>query len=375
MTKYPSSSITGSSPSRAGGPTGDLRFSPNVNSVRLAVFSGSDQLIQVIERPLPTTLREGETLVEILLATICGSDLHTRDGRRKEPVPSVLGHEAVGRIVASGPGGTHLMPGDRVTWTSAASCGVCAPCHDWRLPQKCMELFKYGHSPLDDGSGLNGCYASHVLLRRGTSIFRVSDRLSDSVVAPVNCALATMVCATEVLPTPCRTAVVQGAGLLGLYGCALLRSKGVSRVLVVDTEATRLARVVAFGGEPVLASLRGFIPTGQVDAVFEVAGTSSVVPEGVESLRPGGSYTFIGMVLPGTPLALTGEAIIRKCLTIRGVHNYAPRHLESAVRFLEENLDLYPWSDLVSPPRPLADIETAFDETRRRTWPRVAVRP
>lgn len=290
-------------------------------------------------------------------------------------MPSVLGHEGVGRVVASGSGSTPLAPGDRVTWTSAASCGVCTPCHDWQLPQKCVELFKYGHSTLDNGTGLNGCYASHLLLRRGTSIFPVPDRLSDSMVAPVNCALATMVCATEVLPIPCRTAVIQGAGLLGLYGCALLRSKGVSRVLVVDTEASRLFPVIDFGGEPVLASLRGNVSPGQVDAVFEVAGTSSVVPEGLEYLRPGGTYIFIGMVLPATPLTLTGEAIIRKCLTIRGVHNYASRHLEAALRFLEHNLDNHPWATLVSPPYPLASLDDAFGESRRRTWPRVAVRP
>ena len=184
-----------------------------------------------------------------------------------------------------------------------------------------------------------------------------------------------MVSATEVLPVPCRTAVIQGAGLLGLYGCALLRSKGVERVLMVDTETTRLSRVPDFGGEPILDSLRGGILPGQVDAVFEVAGTSSVVAEGVEYLRPGGSYTFIGMVLPGTSLALTGETIIRKCLTIRGVHNYAPRHLEAALRFLEHHRDKHPWSTLVSSPYPLAHLEEAFNETRRRTWPRVSVRP
>ncbi len=314
-------------------------------------------------------------LVKIELATICGSDVHTRDGRRVEPMPSVLGHEAVGRVVAIGLENTSWKPGDRVTWTSAASCGVCAPCHDWRLPQKCVQLFKYGHASLGDGTGLNGCYASHILLRRGTSVFPVPDCLSDAVVAPVNCALATMVSATEVLPTPCRTAVIQGAGLLGLYGCAILRSKGVARVLVVDTDATRLSRVPAFGGEPILASLRRFIQAGQVDAVFEVAGTSSVVAEGVEYLRPGGFYVFIGMVLPGTSLGLTGETVIRKCLTIRGVHNYAPRHLEAALRFLEQNLDNHPWSSLVSPPYRLANLEDAFNESRRRTWPRVAVRP
>lgn len=341
----------------------------------MAVFVGAGRSFEPRERPSPTTLAPGELLVEIRLATICGSDVHTLDGRRQEPTPSVLGHEAVGRVIAGGLGRESFPPGIRVTWTLADSCGTCAPCSDWGLPQKCSRLFKYGHAPLDCGPGLNGCYATHLVLRSGTTVIPVPDSISDSAVAPANCALATMVCATESLPIPCRTAVIQGAGLLGLYGCALLRSRGVARVFVVDTNESRLQRVAQFGGEPVLNSLRGTVSPGHIDAVFEVAGTSAVVPQGVEWLRPGGYYGFIGMVHPGTALSVTGEAIIRKCLTIRGFHNYAPRHLQGAVSFLERHIGDYPWESLVSPPHSLAAIDLAFEEARRMAWPRISIRP
>jgi threonine dehydrogenase-like Zn-dependent dehydrogenase len=74
--------------------------------------------------------------------------------------------------------------------------------------------------------------------------------LTDSIAAPANCALATMVAATEILPKPCDVAVIQGAGLLGIYGCALLRNRGTRRVVVVDTELERLKLVEEFGGSP-----------------------------------------------------------------------------------------------------------------------------
>jgi hypothetical protein len=80
-------------------------------------------------------------------------------------------------------------------------------------------------------------------------------------------------------------------------------------------------------------------------------------------------------VHPESAVALTGEAVIRKCLTIRGVHNYAPRHLQQGVDFLERQAGSLPWSRLVSPPFPLRGLEAAVEEAKRGTWPRVAIDP
>lgn len=345
-----------------------------MNTAQVAIFKAAGAPFEFTERPLPAC-GEGQALVAISLATICGSDLHTTDGRRTEPTPCVLGHEAVGRVVAVGPGRDPALLGQRVTWTLADSCGECVPCRDWHLPQKCEHLFKYGHAALDDGTGFNGCYASSILLRSGTTIFPIPDVLPDELVAPANCALATMVNATESLPEPCRVAVIQGAGILGLYGCTLLHARGLERVIVVDSNPHRLALVQAFGGEPALESAVSLAPAGRVDAVFEVAGTSAVVPEGVRLLRPGGFYAFVGMVHPATPLTLTGETVIRRCLTLRGFHNYAPQHLARAVAFLQAQRAAYPWKSLVSDVFPLAQLSAAFELARTQRWPRVAVRP
>src|SRR5690606_8004475 len=99
---------------------------------------------------LPKELAPGDVLVGISLATVCGSDLHTIAGRRAEPTPCVLGHEAVGIIVASARPG--FAEGQRVTWSLADHCGRCPACTEWKLPQKCARLFKYGHAALADGS-------------------------------------------------------------------------------------------------------------------------------------------------------------------------------------------------------------------------------
>ncbi len=345
-----------------------------MSTARIAVFKGPGQPQEFQDLPLPEC-GVGELLVAIFCATICASDLHTIDGRRREPTPCVLGHEAVGRVIAVGADRSPALVGQRVTWSLADSCGGCEPCREWDLPQKCDRLFKYGHAQLSDGSGLNGCYASHILLRRGTAVVPVPDTVPDEVAAPANCALATMVNATERLPDPCRLAVIQGAGMLGIYGCALLRARGVARVVVVDTNPARLGLVAAFGGEPALGSATGVIRPGQADAVFEVAGTSAVVEEGVLLLRPGGFYAWVGMVHPATPLAFTGEAVLRKCLTISGYHNYAPRHLAQGMAFLKRYSAAYPWASLVSPAFPLTDLIAALELARSQQWLRVAIRP
>ncbi len=353
-----------------------------MSSARVQLFHGPGRAFEPAKVPLPTTLGHGEALIEISLATVCGSDLHTLEGRRSAPTPCVLGHEAVGRVVAS----TRIdaVPGQRITWTLADSCGHCPACTDYRLPQKCVTLFKYGHAALTSGSGLNGCYASHILLRRGTAIYAVPDELDDALVAPANCALATVVGALRDLPRPCRTALVQGGGLLGVYASALLKQRGVKKVFCCDLSAARLSLVPDFGGIPLtadaaswpdsLSRLREASPDG-VDLVLEVAGSAATVPQGVDALRVGGRYVWAGMVHPETALKLTGEAVVKKCLEIHGVHNYAPPDLVEALRFLAETRTQYPYHRLVSPPLPLEQLDQAISLSQRREWLRVAVKP
>ena len=112
-----------------------------------------------------------------------------------------------------------------------------------------------------------------------------------------------------------------------------------------------------------------------MDLVIEVTGSSAVIPEGVKALRPGGHYVWAGMVHPETKLDLTGEAVLRKCLTVRGAHNYAPEHLVTGLDFLAQNHTKLPFEKLVSPPMPLERLNDAFTLTRERQWQRVSVQP
>ncbi|MEU8587631.1 hypothetical protein AB0C59_11615 [Streptomyces sp. NPDC048664] len=79
-----------------------------------------------------------------------------------------------------------------------------------------------------------------------------------------------------------------------------------------------------------------------------------------------------GAVLPDAPVPLGPESVVRRHLSLVGVHNYEPRHLTAALAFLEETRDRFPWQDLVAEPVPLEEIGALLTSSPG-TKPRYAV--
>lgn len=163
-----------------------------------AVFDGSAGELQLREFPIPVPIGS-EMLVRVLGCTLCGSDLHTLDGRRSVPIPTVLGHEIVGELLDSGDSasqcdmsGQPIRVGDRLTWAIVASCGTCFFCTRG-LSQKCLHAIKYGHEAIQPGRELLGGLAEYCLLVPGTSILRLPDDMPLSVACPASCATATCI--------------------------------------------------------------------------------------------------------------------------------------------------------------------------------------
>ena len=203
-------------------------------------------------------LAHGDALVSVELATVCGSDVHTATGHRPGPVPSVLGHEQVGRVLATaGPvravDGRRLEPGMRVIWSVVVSCGRCTRCRRG-LSNKCTSAAKYGHEAVHHEWELSGGFASAVHLKRGTGIVIVDDETPAGVLAPASCATATVVAAIEaaeqITPLSGRTVLVTGAGMLGLTATAMAADAG-ARVIVSDPSAERRAAALRFGAAAV----------------------------------------------------------------------------------------------------------------------------
>lgn len=359
---------------------------------KAAVFEESGKEIKIKDFEVPEILEEGAVLCKVTFATICGSDLHTINGKRKEATPLILGHEIIGKIVKLGSpritdgNGSTLSEGDRITWTIMSSCDKCFYCKK-NLPQKCISLKKYGHTSCEDKSiksGLVGGYGEYVYILPGTTIFKLNDNISDEVATPTNCALATVVNAVETIRIEKDDIVlIQGAGLLGLNACALAVAAGAKEIIITDIFDSRLEVAKQFGAtktinikdmtrEALKKLITEIAPYG-VDVALEFCGQKSAADQAIDNLRIGGRYLIAGMVNP-TPLEIDGNTITRKNMTIKGIHNYAPKHLGKALQFLSENHMKYPFKELVGKVYPLSQINEAVADANSGKYIRVAIK-
>ncbi len=365
-------------------------------SARAMVFDGPGKPLQLRHFELPE-LKPGEVLVKVAMTTLCGSDLHTLQGHRSTPCPTILGHEILGTVAtlpsegqATDVTGRPLSIGDRITWSVAVHCGECFFCQH-ELPQKCEHLFKYGHEPIRPQHALGGGLADYCHLAAGTTVFRVPEVLDDRVACPANCATATVVaamraagiCATD----HCKDDVllIQGAGMLGLTAAAMASSQQARDVIVCDIHAHRLRQAKQFGAshtvrveqdsqalqDVVMETTRG----RGVDLVLEMSGSPDAMETGMDLLRTGGQYIWVGAVSPARPVSLSAEKVVRKMLKIQGVHNYTPADLADALVFLESHQQNFQFATLVSKSFRLEEANAAFEEAANSGSLRVAVHP
>ncbi len=352
-----------------------------------AVFHGDAGQIQLQHVPTPVP-SGGEILVKVESCTLCGSDLHSFEGRRKVPVPTILGHEIVGRIQDFGPSalrcdlsGQPLEVGSRVVWGLVAACGECFYCTR-DLSQKCERSIKYGHEAFRSGYELLGGLAEHCLLVPGTAIVRVPDDLSLNTISPSSCATATIAAALESVDTlHDRIVCIAGAGLLGLTASAMARSRGAAAVVVCDLHEQRRLLAQSFGATHTvtpdeLSPLLKQLTNGRgVDVALEVSGAPAAFHSLWPQLRLGGTLVLVGAVFPSEAISLPMEQIVRRNLTIRGIHNYAPRHLSQAVEFLRLTQNAYPFEEIVSEWFSLTDVESALATAMNPANIRVGVKP
>ncbi|MCX8146505.1 MAG: zinc-binding dehydrogenase [Azovibrio sp.] len=354
---------------------------------RLAVYDASNAPFRLVDYPLRPPAA-GEVLVKVRMTTICRSDLHTWQGHRPGPCPGLLGHEIIGEIVALGEGvtadmrGDPLAVGDRITWSEY----FIPPGGDYfsavlDLPQKALGVDKYGHRAVTTPPHHHGGFGEYCYLLPRTWILRLPDELTDEEATPLNCGVATMIAATEAAAIRIgATVIVQGLGLLGLYGAALAKARGARWVIGLDPEPARRERAWYFGVDHALdpgdaAAVRAHCPRHGADAVIEVCGQPEVIPAGLDWLRIGGRYVLAGVVNPQARVTLDANLIVKKLLGLHGVHNYHPRHLIEALEFVAANRARYPFHDLVDGKYPLENVNQAMADAAARRVLRAAIVP
>lgn len=340
----------------------------------MTVFHAERRAFELQEVQIPA-LAPGEMLVRNLYATLCRSDVLTVQGRRREKDPTTLGHEVVGRVVALGPGGVpvdlrgrSVGIGDRITWAIYAADPATRMAR-MGMPQKSEGLFKYGHERVTPGCILHGGLASHIILRRHTPVVVLPEGgIPDRTAAIINCAVATVAGAIRLSGDLGGLEVlVTGSGMLGLVAVAMCRDQGAARIAAMDADPSRLAWALRFGAEAGIPAADFMRPADGLagvrqafDRVFDFTGHPDVLRRGIDCLGTGGSAIWVGSTYPQPPVQLDAESIVRRLLTIRGLHNYIPDDLLAAVGFMERQHAGMPFDELVRGDFVLDDVEAAF---------------
>jgi L-gulonate 5-dehydrogenase len=279
--------------------------------VKALVWHGGERL-GLEELPEPRS-DEGEVVLEIELAGICGSDLHAyrgHPGPRRPPL--VLGHEAVG-TVAGRPGRYTVFP--------LVVCGSCRAC-------------RRGEENLCERRGLlgldrPGVFAERVAVR-GDALVPLPDEL-DARVAVLVEPLATSLSALRVdsVSAGDRLLVV-GGGPIGLLAVHAAAQRGVSATCV-EPVAERRALASCFGAARVLADARD-VPAGEADSAIDAVGIEETWRAAVAGVRPGGTVALVGLG-QAEGLMPVGD-LVRRGVAVRGHYAYTRGDFADALALL-----------------------------------------
>ena len=261
-----------------------------------------------------------EVLIRVAACGICGSDVHGYDGSSGRRIPPiVMGHEAAGIVAAAGNAVSGLTTGARVTFDSTVYCGDCAPCRRGDV-NLCDRRQVLGVSCGDYRRA--GAFAEFVVVP-ARIVHRLPDNLSYAEAAMLE-AVAVALHAVSLVPVPPgSTALVVGAGTIGLLLQQALRVAGSSRVYVADVDPTRLQLSRDLGASAALpaaseltAQILQLTDGGGVDIAIEAVGKTETVNTAIESVRKGGSVVLVGNISPEVKLPL--QKVVTRQIRLQG---------------------------------------------------------
>ena len=276
--------------------------------------------LEIADVPAPTP-GPNEVLVQVAACGICGSDVHGYDGSTGRRIPPmVMGHEAAGLVAAVGHKVSEISVGDRVTFDSTVYCGGCDFCARGEI-NLCDRREVLGVSCPDYRRA--GAFAEYVVVP-ARIVYRLPDQLSFAEAAMLE-AVAVALHAVSLTPlAKDGSALVVGAGMIGLLILESLRAVGVSRVLVVDVDKSRLklaqnakaAATVCSADPDFLSQITHFSDGRGVDVAIEAVGKSETVTLAIESVRKGGSVTLVGNLSAQVSLPL--QKVVTRQLRLQG---------------------------------------------------------
>jgi len=323
---------------------------------------------------------QGQILVKVLRANVCGSDLHMVRGEAfatYKPKPFVLGHEMVGEVVAKGPGrgvdsrGTPLRVGDRVTYAYHTGCGHCPVCAAGK-DHHCIAALTSVLRECSKAPHLNGAFAEYYMIRDRQAVVKVPDDVSNDLAAGCNCALAQVIQGLKTVGVGISDhVVIQGAGGLGLYATAVAKQMGAKQVIVLDAHDARLELAKQFGADKVISITKNADPRmrtmlvkqatgGGATVCVEVVGKAAALKEGQRMLQRGGRYLVMGCIVPKDIIKVDPSMWVGSNISLHGVSLYEPQSLLDALDFVAKNKDRLPLDAMIGKTFDFDDYEEAL---------------
>jgi (R,R)-butanediol dehydrogenase/meso-butanediol dehydrogenase/diacetyl reductase len=288
-----------------------------------AVFHGRGD-VRVESRPIPVAAA-GQALVKVLRSGICGTDAtewksgpiifpidkpHPTSGHQG---PLVIGHEFVGEIVALPGGGVHgLSVGDYVASGAGVSCGECQRCRQGRT-NLCARYVTHGLN-------IDGGLAEYVAVDVRTLVQIPAGCELDHAGVAQPLAVGLHAAKRSRVADGDRV-VLFGAGAIGTFILAGLKSIADADVTVVDFAGERLERAERLGAtrvvpvtEGILEALHAVLGNGGADVVIEATGAPGQLDVALALVRPGGTILQVG--LPSQPQELNVHKLVMSEITI-----------------------------------------------------------
>lgn len=294
--------------------------------MKVAIMEGIGKM-GYTRRPIPTP-RDNEVLVKLEYVGICGSDMHYYEtgaiGDYVVEPPFVLGHEPGGTVVEVGRNVTHLKAGDRVALEPGKTCGHCEFCKTGRY-NLCPDVVFFATPPVD---GVFQEYVAH----EADLCFKLPENVSTLEGALIEPLAVGFHAANQGGAHAGQTAVVMGAGCIGLVSMMALKAEGVSKVYVVDIMEKRLQKALELGADGVINgrdkdAVQAVLELTEgrgCDLVIETAGTELTTRQCIHMTKKGATIVLVGYSKSGE-MQLPMSLALDKELTFKTVFRY--RHI------------------------------------------------
>lgn len=300
-------------------------------------------------------LKDDEVLIRIKAVGICGSDVHGMDGSTGRRIPPIImGHEASGIIEQTSNNVTQWKKGDRVTFDS-----TIYKQDDW--------FTQHGMYNLSDDRMVlgvstpefkkNGAFAEYVTLPQHI-LYAIPENVSFIEAALTEPAAVALHAIHLAGLHENDTALVIGAGMVGMFVIQLLKIKGCKNIIAVDTEPGKLSLAKQSGADHVFTpddpALNDTINTltgnRGADIAIEVVGIGATINKAIDLVRKGGTLVLVGNLSPNVELPL--QKIVTRQLKLQGSCAINGEYPEILQLISEEKLNV---RSILSAEAPLAE--------------------